>query len=327
MIIMAHGAGGLQTSRLIREHFQPRFTNPILDAMEDSGVVDGLALTTDGYVVTPRVFPGGDLGRLAVCGTVNDLCASGARPLGLAAAFILEEGLALAELDPLLDSMAAAAREAGVDIVAGDTKVVPRGSCDGLFITTSGFGKVDPDFRPRPSRARPGDQILVSGTIGDHGMAVLAARERFGVAGAIVSDVAPISGLVDSLRALGDGVRCLRDPTRGGVAQSVLEFAGASGVRIVLEEESLPVRLPVRGACELLGLDPLYVANEGKVLVVVSADVADSALQALRRHAYGGEAVRIGRVEEGASGCEIHTAIGGRRTLRMFSGEQLPRIC
>ncbi len=327
MIILAHGAGGRQTHRLIAEHFQPKFQNPVLDAMEDSAVIDGMALTTDAYVVTPRFFPGGDLGRLAVCGTVNDLSVSGARPLGLAAAFILEEGLALEELDRLLDSMKQAAAEAGVEVVAGDTKVVPRGSCDGVFITTSGMGIVDPSFVPRPTKAQPGDAVIVSGTIGDHGMAVLAAREQFGGADAIRSDVAPVRGLVDALRGFGADVRSLRDPTRGGVAQSLIEIAGASGVRIVVDEPKLPILDVVRSSCEVLGLDPLYVANEGKLLCVVSAARAPEALESLRAHPLGSGASIIGHVESGRPGCEVHTVLGGRRSLRMFSGQQLPRIC
>lgn len=327
MILLGHGSGGRLSHELVQEHFLPRLGNPVLAEMLDSAVLEDLALTTDAYVVSPRFFPGGDLGRLAVCGTVNDLCMVGARPLGLSAAFILEEGLPLAELDRLTDSMAAAAREAGVQIVAGDTKVVPRGACDGAFITTSGIGRLQPGFRPSPALVRPGDAVLLSGTLADHGMAVLACREGLRLEGDLASDVAPLAELVDALRSAQVEVHALRDPTRGGAAQSLLEIASAAGVRVELEEQAIPVRHAVRSACELLGLDPLYVANEGKLIAFVPEEEAERALAALRASALGKHAARIGRVVAGDAGCVIRTPLGTRRILRMASGELLPRIC
>jgi hydrogenase expression/formation protein HypE len=327
-VLMGHGAGGRLSATLVRERFLPALGNPVLSQLMDSAVLeDDLAFTTDAYVVSPRVFPGGDLGRLAVSGTVNDLCMVGAVPLALSAAFILEEGLLLDEVERCARSMAATAEEAGVAVVAGDTKVVPHGACDGMFVTTAGIGRLGGDFRPRPERARPGDVVIVSGTLADHGVAVLACREGIRLGGAhLVSDVAPLTSLTAGLRASALDVHSLRDPTRGGVAQSLVEIATAARVRIVLREEALPVAPPVRAACELLGLDPLYVANEGKMLLVVPAAQADAALAALRGHPLGRNAVLIGQVEEGA-GCEVRSALGGRRALRPATGELLPRIC
>lgn len=327
MILLGHGSGGRLSQELVAKHFLPKLTSPVLAEMTDSAVLGELALTTDAYVVSPRFFPGGDLGRLAICGTVNDLCMVGARPLGLTAAFILEEGLALEELDRLVASMAEAAREAGVDVVAGDTKVVPRGAADGVFITTSGVGRLDGDYRPSPRRVAPGDAVLVSGTLADHGIAVMACRTGIGLRGALVSDVAPLSGLCEALRAACVRVHALRDPTRGGVAQSLLEIAHAAGVRIAVDETALPIKPPVLAACELLGLDPLYVANEGKMLAFVPEADADAALAALRAHPLGASAARIGSVSAGEPGCELVTGLGARRSLRMASGELLPRIC
>jgi len=327
MIVLGHGSGGKLTHELIARHFQPRLSNPALDEMLDSAVLEDLAFTTDAFVVSPRFFPGGDLGRLAVCGTVNDLCMVGAEPVALSAAFILEEGLPLAELDRLTDSMATAAREAGVPIVAGDTKVVPRGACDGVFVTTAGLGRMSPGFRPGPKLVRPGDAVLSSGTLADHGIAVLACREGLRLGGDLTSDVAPLGELVGALRTAGVAVHALRDPTRGGAAQSLLEIADAAGVRVELEERALPVRPAVRSACELLGLDPLEVANEGKLLAFVPEVQAERALAALRAHPLGAGATLIGRVVSGKPGCVLKTPLGATRVLRMASGELLPRIC
>lgn len=327
MILLGHGSGGRLSHRLVEEHFLPRLGNPVLDQLEDSATLGDLALTTDGYVVSPRFFPGGDLGRLAVCGTVNDLCMAGADPIGLTAGFILEEGFSLSELDRILDSMARAADEAGVRVVAGDTKVVPKGACDGAFITTSGVGRLLDEFRPVPRKCRPGDVVIASGTLADHGMAVLACRGELHFEGDLRSDVAPLSGLVRALREARVDVHTMRDPTRGGAAQSLIEIAESAGVRIRLVEETLPVRPAVRTACELLGLDPLYVANEGKVLLVVPESEAELVLAILKQHPLGRDATQIGEVEEGETGCEVITALGGRRTLRMHTGELLPRIC
>lgn len=327
MIVLGHGAGGRLSQELVERHFLPHLGNPVLARMLDSAVLDDVALTTDAYVVSPRFFPGGDLGRLAVCGTVNDLAMVGARPLALTAAFILEEGLSLEEVDRLAASMSAAAREAGVVIVAGDTKVVPRGACDGAFITTSGLGRLTVDFRPEPALVCPGDVVLVSGTLADHGMAVMACREGLRLRGDLKSDVAPLAGLVEALRSAKVEVHALRDPTRGGAAQSLLEVAEAAGVRIELEEAALPIRPAVRAACELLGIDPLYVANEGKLLAFVPDACADRALRVLTDHPLGAGAARIGRVVEGEAGCVLRTDLGATRLLRMASGELLPRIC
>jgi len=326
-ILLEHGSGGRLTQRLVAEHFLPRLDNPVLSAMEDSAVMGDVALTIDSYVVTPRFFPGGDLGALAVCGTVNDLWASGAEPAGLAAAFTLEEGFPLEELDRLTESMAEAAVSAGVDVVAGDTKVVPRGACDGVFVTSAGVGRLRPGFRPRPGAAKPGDSVIISGTIADHGIAVLVVREGLRLQGPLASDVAPIGNLVRTLRDENLDVHALRDPTRGGIAQSLIEIAMASAVRIVVEEDAVPVSPPVRAACEILGLDPLYVANEGKIVVVLPSDQAAIAVELLRRDPLGVQAAVIGRVEEGPPGCELATSIGGRRSLSMLTGQLLPRIC
>jgi hydrogenase expression/formation protein HypE len=327
VVLLGHGSGGRMSQQLFAEHFQPRLGNAVLDELLDAAVLGDLALTTDAYVVTPRFFPGGDLGRLAVSGTVNDLAMVGAVPLGLTAAFILEEGLPLEELDRLVVSMADTAREADVRVVAGDTKVVARGACDGVFVTTSGVGRLQPDFRPRPQDVRPGDRILVSGTLGDHGMAVMTCRQGIPIHGELASDVAPLNGLVAALRSSGAVVHALRDPTRGGVAQTLLEVAAAASVRIVLRESAVPVRPPVLAACELLGLDPLYVANEGKLVCFVPAAHAATALAALRSHPRGLDAALVGEVTAGAPGVEVETALGARRSLRMAAGELLPRIC
>jgi hydrogenase expression/formation protein HypE len=262
-----------------------------------------------------------------VCGTINDLAMVGAEPLGLTAGFILEEGLPLKELDEIVASMAETAREAAVQIVAGDTKVVPRGHCDGVFITTSGVGRLSDDFRPAPAQARPGDAVIVSGTLADHGMAVMACREGLSIQGDLTSDVAPLFELVTRLRLSGVEVHALRDPTRGGAAQSLLEIAEAARVRIVLDEQRIRVKPPVVMACELLGIDPLHVANEGKFLALVPGADVGAALEALRGHKLGGDATTIGEVEEGDPGLEIVTAVGSRRAIRMPQGEILPRIC
>ena len=327
MILLGHGAGGKLSHDLINEHFLPRLGNAHLRELLDSALIGDLALTTDAYVVSPRFFPGGDLGRLAICGTVNDLCMVGAKPLGLTAAFILEEGLPLAELDRMVDSMKIAAAEAGVEVVAGDTKVVPRGACDGAFITTSGVGRLIGDFRPSPSRVAVGDVVISSGTLGDHGIAVLACREGLAIGSDLKSDVAPLASLVETLRESEIKVHALRDPTRGGAAQSLIEIAEGAGVQIRLDEEAIPLRPAVRSACALLGLDPLYIANEGKLLALVPERDAQAALKVLHSFTLGENAAVIGAVEEGEPGCCMLTTLGARRTIRMASGELLPRIC
>jgi hydrogenase expression/formation protein HypE len=327
MITLGHGAGGRLMQQLIEAHFLSKLKSVALTARLDSGIVDDLALTTDAYVVSPIFFPGGDIGRLAVCGTVNDLAMVGAKPIGLTAAFILEEGLEKAVLDRVVSSMAAAAEEAGVEVVSGDTKVVPRGACDKMFITTAGVGRVHDGFTPRPTEIRPGDRVVVSGSIADHGMAVMASRQELSISGDLESDVAPLNGMVEALRPLGRAVRALRDPTRGGVASAVNEMAEASGCELTLRETDIPVRSATVTACELFGIDPLHVANEGKLIAVVSKDATREALGLLRAHPFGRNAAVIGAVQKGKPRVVLETAIGARRILRAPQGEILPRIC
>jgi hydrogenase expression/formation protein HypE len=331
-VLLGHGSGGRMTADLLASTFLPALGNPILEQLGDSALLwaDGtrLAFTTDSFVVSPRRFPGGDLGSLAVNGTINDLAVSGARPLGLAAAFILEEGFPLAELRELVASMRAAAAAAAVPVVTGDTKVVERGKADGVFITTSGIGLVPADRNLGPERMCVGDAILVSGPIGDHGIAVLSAREGLRFEGARASDSAALHGLVEALFASGAAVRCMRDPTRGGVATALNELARAGGAGMAIEEAALPVRDPVRGACELLGLDPLYVACEGRLLAIVAGGDAERALAALRAHPLGADAAIIGRIVPRAPApVTLTTTFGTSRVLDVLSGAQLPRIC
>jgi hydrogenase expression/formation protein HypE len=291
--------------------------------------VSRLAFTTDSYVISPLFFPGGDIGKLAVCGTVNDLAVTGAEPCYLSAGFIIEEGLPWETLERVVASMAAAASAADVQIVTGDTKVVNHGAADGLFINTAGVGFVPPGRELGPAQLRPGDQILVSGTLGDHGMAVMMQREGLEFSSSLVSDCAPLNALIaDLLAACPAGIRCMRDPTRGGLVATLNEWAGASGLGLIIEEPEIPLRQEVRGACEILGLDPLYVANEGKVVIAVAPECADAALRALRAHPLGREAARIGRATaDHPSRVVLRTSLGARRILDMLIGEQLPRIC
>jgi len=330
-ITLAHGGGGRLTQQLIEEHFLPRFTNATLRAMLDSALIPAhgrLAFTTDGFVVQPIFFPGGDIGRLAVCGAVNDLAAVGAEPLWLAASFILEEGLPFDQLDQILDSMAATAREAGIVLVAGDTKVVERGAGDRIYIVTSAIGEPRLDPSPQPCLIRPGDAILVSGFLGEHGIAVLQAREHFFDELPVVSDCAPLWPLVRGLAEAGVTPHALRDPTRGGLATVVAELSCACGLAFSLDEDTIPVRGPVQTACEILGLDPLYLANEGKLVVVLPEALAERALEILRSCPLGRDACRIGAVLEDTSGLALlRSRIGGTRILESLSGEQLPRIC
>ena len=341
VILLAHGSGGKLSHDLVATLFLRCFGNPTLLQLDDSAVMtfpapesesqgSRLAFTTDSYVVSPLFFPGGDIGKLAVCGTVNDLSMSGARPLWLSAGFIVEEGLPLADLERIVASMAATAKRAGVQIVTGDTKVVGRGSADKLFINTAGVGLVPPGVIIAGDRAQPGDLILLSGSIGDHGMTIMTQREGLQFDSPLESDCAPLNGLVSSLMAaLPPGtLHCLRDPTRGGLATALNELAARSGVGIEIDESDLPVREAVRGACELLGLDPLYVANEGKLVAIVAPEATEAALAALRAHEYGRDAVPIGRVTEVHPGrVVLHTSLGARRVVDMLMGEQLPRIC
>jgi hydrogenase expression/formation protein HypE len=340
VILLAHGSGGQLSHELVERLFVHHFSNPTLLQLDDAAVVDisgrlapavpRLALSTDSYVVSPLFFPGGDIGRLAVCGTVNDLSMSGARPLWLTAGFILEEGLPLADLERIVASMASTARISGVQVVAGDTKVVDRGSADKLFINTAGLGLVPPGVEIAGDLAQPGDVVLLSGTIGDHGMTIMTQREGLQFDSPLESDCAPLHGLVAGLlEALPPGtLHCLRDPTRGGLTTTLNELAERSGVGIDVEEAAVPVRDAVRGACELLGLDPLYVANEGKLVAIVAPDAAETAVEALRAHEYGREATVIGRVTDAHAGrVVLNTVLGARRIADMLVGEQLPRIC
>jgi len=330
-IVMGHGGGGQLMADLVTHLFVPAFGGVTLAELGDAAVVDveggRLALTTDAFVVRPLEFPGGDIGSLAVHGTVNDLAMRGARPRFLTAAFVLEEGLAIDVLGRIVQRMAAAARAADVAVVAGDTKVVERGHGDGLYITTTGVGVVPPGLVLGPAAARPGDVVLLSGPMGDHGMAIMSVRDGLAFDAPIVSDSAPLYGLVAAMLE-SDGVRVLRDPTRGGVAAALNEIAAASRVGITLEEPALPIRPEVRGACELLGLDPLLVANEGRVVACVAADAADRILERMRAHPLGRDAARIGTVEAGPRGrVSVRTAFGPRRIVPLPVGEQLPRIC
>jgi hydrogenase expression/formation protein HypE len=332
-IVMGHGAGGRMGHQLIQSAFLPAFQNPALAAGDDAARVDPglhqqLSISTDCHVVTPLFFPGGDIGRLAICGTVNDVSMLGARPLYLTAGFILEEGLQVATLQRVIASMQAAAQEAGVQIVAGDTKVVQKGKADGLYITTSGIGIVRPDVRIGGSQARSGDVVILSGSIGDHGIAVLAARGELGFESSVHSDVAPLNHLVEAILNASGKVHVLRDPTRGGLATTLNEIAAQSHVGIRIEEGAVPVRDEVAAACEMLGFDPLYIANEGKLIVIVAPEDAQSVLEAMRRTRYGEDAVIVGEVLAKPAGrVLLNTALGSTRVVDMLAGEMLPRIC
>jgi hydrogenase expression/formation protein HypE len=337
-IVLGHGGGGMLTAELIQRLFVPAFGNEVLAALEDQATVrfggdngvkvPRLAFTTDAFVVRPIFFPGGDIGRLAVHGTVNDLAVGGARPLFLSAAFILEEGLPLDDLRRIVASMRAACDEAGVALVTGDTKVVDRGKGDQVFITTSGIGLV-PEGRTLSIRsARPGDRIVVSGTIGDHGIAIMSVREGIAFETVLESDTAPLTDLVRVMLDACPAIRSMRDPTRGGVSSALNELADASHVGVTLDEAAIPVRDEVRGACEMLGLDPLYVANEGKLIAVVPAEDAERLVAVMRTHPLGRDAAIIGRVVAAHPGMvTLRSLIGGERVVTLLSGEQLPRIC
>ena len=330
-VVMGHGSGGKLTAQLVQDLFLPAFDNEYLNKLDDQAVFQTgsarLAFTTDSFVVTPLFFPGGDIGELAVNGTVNDLAMSGARPLFLSAAFIMEEGFSMEELSRIVESMARAARAAGVAIVTGDTKVVNRGSADKLFITTSGIGLVADGITISASNAQPGDDVIISGSIADHGMAVMSVREGLEFEGSIVSDTTSLHSLVGEMLRVGD-VHALRDPTRGGLATSLCEIASASSVGIEIDAAALLVREDVKGACEILGLDPLFVANEGKLVAFVPTESTAAVLKAMRQTAEGSEARVIGRtVADHAGMVLLRTEIGGTRVLDLPFTEQLPRIC
>lgn len=331
-VMLAHGGGGRLMQELIRRTFLPAFDNTLLDQLHDGAVfpVEGatLAFTTDSYVVQPLFFPGGDIGSLAVYGTVNDLAMCGAKPLYLSAGFILEEGFSLEALGKVVASMAAAARKAGVHLVTGDTKVVDRGKGDGLFVNTAGIGLVPQGVAIGPRNVQPGDRILLSGDLGSHGIAVMSVREGLSFSGDIRSDSAPLNGVIEDLLQKGIEIHCLRDLTRGGLASALNEIVDASHRGMVIEERAVPVHDAVRGACEILGLDPLYVANEGRFIAFVPEETAGRALEVMRRHEVSRGAVEIGRVTgQGDPIVSLRTVLNTHRILDLLSGEQLPRIC
>lgn len=329
---LAHGSGGKLSADLIDKLFLPRFSNDILDKLEDQAVLDfppgRLALTTDSFVVDPIFFPGGNIGDLAVNGTVNDICMGGATPLYLSVAFIIEEGLPMESLHAILLSMENAAKQAGVKVVTGDTKVVSRGSCDKIFINTTGVGVVPPEIQISAANLQVGDKIILSGTIADHGMAIMTSREGLSFQSRVQSDSAALNDLVSGMLEFASDIHAMRDPTRGGVAATLNEFARSSQVGITIYEESIPVLPDVRGACEVLGIDPLYVANEGKLIAVVSPDHADDILKIVKTHPFGKHAVIMGEVVDDHPGIvAMLTGLGASRIVDMPVGEQLPRIC
>lgn len=331
-IVMGHGGGGTLSAELVEHIFKPAFKNDALDRLSDSAVVEvpagRLAYSTDSFVVHPLFFPGGSIGRLAVHGTINDIAMSGATPLHLSAGFILEEGFPMSDLGRIVEDMAAAARAAGVRIVTGDTKIVERGRGDGVYINTSGIGVLADGVDIAPQRARPGDVIVLSGTLGDHGMAIMSVREGLKFETTIASDCASLHTMVASLIAAVPDVHVLRDPTRGGLASALNEIAASASVGMVIREDAIPVRPEVRAACELLGLDPFFVANEGKLLAIVPREDAVRALAAIQAHPLGGNAAIIGEVTDQHPGMLIgKTGIGASRVITMQIGEQLPRIC
>jgi hydrogenase expression/formation protein HypE len=330
---LSHGAGGRAMGRLIEDVFHSAFDNDLLRAGDDQAAFDApegrMVMSTDGYVVSPLFFPGGDIGKLAVNGTINDIAMAGARPLYLTASFIIEEGFALADLKRIADSMGEASRAAGVPIVTGDTKVVERGKADGVFVTTAGVGVAPAGLDISCRRVRPGDVVILSGTIGDHGVAVMSKRENLEFETEIVSDCAALHGLVaDMVAAAGPHLRAMRDPTRGGLAATLNEFAHASRLGFAIDEAAIPVRAEVAAACEFLGLDTLNVANEGKLVAIVAPEGADALLTAMRAHPLGRRSAVLGQaVEDEQCFVEMRTAFGGGRIVDWLAGEQLPRIC
>ena len=332
-VLLDHGSGGLASSELIENIFIKHLDNPVLRSLEDSAIIDNqpgkLTFTTDSYVVDPLFFPGGDIGKLAVHGTINDLAMRGARPLGLSLALILEEGFAFEELERIVISIAEACNEANVHILTGDTKVVPKGKGDKIFINTSGIGIVDPELEISSKKAQEGDSVILSGTMGDHGITIMSKRAGMGFEGRLKSDTMALHTLVQKLLTeLPGAVHTLRDPTRGGVATTLNEVAANSELAIELDEEALPIRPEVYSACEILGLDPLYLANEGKCLVIVDGKSTDKALEVLRSTKEGAEAAVIGKLVAGKAGrVSVLTPIGGSRVVTPLHGEPLPRIC
>ncbi|MCL5982223.1 MAG: hydrogenase expression/formation protein HypE [Firmicutes bacterium] len=330
-VLLAHGDGGLYAAALLKTMFLRYFDNPILARLSDAALLPGvegrLAVTTDSFVVQPIFFPGGDIGKLAVCGTVNDLAAAGAKPLYLTVSFILEEGLALEELEAVAASLSAAADSCGVQVVAGDTKVVPRGQADKVYLNTTGIGLADPRLALGAERVTPGSAVILSGTAGDHGIAVLSCRDGFSFGTPVMSDCAPLYSLLEAVSPFFSAVCWMRDPTRGGVGAVLNELAESAGVDIVVEESSLPVSPEVKAASELLGLEPLYLANEGKMVLVVEEQAAEAVCSGLRAHPLGRKAEIIGRVERGSGSVWLRTILGGTRAVDMPAGLPLPRIC
>jgi len=332
IVTLAHGAGGKATSALVEGLFLEELGSPLLEALGDSAVIElngsRFAFTTDSYVVTPIFFPGGSIGELAVNGTVNDLAVAGARPRYLSAGFVVEEGFPVADLRRVAAAMGRAAAAAGVTIAAGDTKVVERGKADGLYVNTAGVGEIPDGVALGPERVQPGDRVIVSGTLGDHGMAVMIARGGLELEVDLVSDTAPVHELVASLLRLGPAVRWMRDPTRGGLATALNELTAQAQVAVRLREDALPIRRAVAGACEILGIDPLYVACEGRLVAIVAADAAEAALAGLRAHPLGAEAADVGEIGADPPGLVLlDTAFGGSRIVDMLVGDPLPRIC
>ncbi len=331
-ILMAHGSGGLMSQQLIDEVFKKAWRNPYLDPMMDGALLElppgKVVMSTDSFVITPIFFPGGDIGKLSVCGTVNDLLACGARPLYLSAAFIIEEGLLLADLKKIVSSMADTANEAGVKLVTGDTKVVEKGSADGIFINTTGVGIISSGIEYRPDRITRSSHIIVTGYMGDHGLSILAQREGLSFGTPAVSDCAPLIKIGAALAQYGDKIKCMRDPTRGGLATVLNELAQQSGLGMLVQEEKIPVSPVVQGACDMLGLDPLYMANEGKMVIVVEADISSQVLNDLRLLDEARETAIIGEVTKEPAGMVlIETRLGAKRILGMLEGEHVPRIC
>jgi len=331
-IQLAHGAGGKLSSDLIEKIFLPRFSNKTLDKLEDQAILENLgerlAFTTDSFVVDPIFFPGGNIGDLAINGTINDVAMSGAKPLYLSVGFILEEGLFLEILHKIVLSMEFAAKQAGTQIVTGDTKVVNKGSCDKIFINTSGIGAVPNGVNISAANIKPGDKIIISGTVADHGMAVMTTREDLSFKSQVMSDTAALNGLVDEMLKVSKDIRAMRDPTRGGVATTLNEFARQSNVGIQLYADSVPVKPEVKGACEVLGIDPLYVANEGKLIAVVPSEIANDIIKVMKNHSLGKDSQIIGKATEKNEGIVVQsTGLGANRIVDMPIGEQLPRIC
>lgn len=333
IITLAHGSGGSATLKLIDQVFRKYFNNEILSKGDDSARLNikdahNMVFTTDSFVVTPIFFNGGNIGKLAVCGTVNDIATSGATPLYLSCGFIIEEGFAISELEKIAEAMSVTAHECGVQIVTGDTKVVQKGAADKIFINTSGIGILSDGINISGSNAKVGDKIIISGTIGDHGSCILLERENMGFQAEIKSDCAPLSGLVKDMLQITNDIHVLRDPTRGGVATTLNEIAAQSNISILIEEDSLPVKREVQGVCELLGMDPLYMANEGKLLCFVPPDKADDVLTAMRKNKYGEDAQIIGEVvASGEAKVRLKAVSGGIRIINVLAGDQLPRIC